>query len=168
MAPESYPSVRQGTGVVTSVPSDSPDDYATYMDLQKKAAFYKIQPEWVAFEILPVISTPAYGNLIAPTLCKKLKIQSQKDVKLLAEAKDIAYKEGFFNGSMCYGEFDGETVQVAKPKVRDLLIEKGLAFKYAEPESLVMSRSGEECVVALVDQWYIDYGEEEWRKTAET
>ncbi|KAI3849820.1 hypothetical protein MKW98_026734 [Papaver atlanticum] len=30
-----------------------------------------------------------------------------------------------------------------------------------------MSRSGDECVVALTDQWYITYGEEEWRKTAE-
>lgn len=27
-----------------------------------------------------------------------------------------------------------------------------------------MSRSGDECVVALTDQWYIIYGEEEWRK----
>ncbi|KAG1249664.1 hypothetical protein G6F68_013207 [Rhizopus microsporus] len=26
-----------------------------------------------------------------------------------------------------------------------------------------MSRSGDECVVALLDQWYIDYGEEEWK-----
>lgn len=37
---------------------------------------------------------------------------------------------------------------------------------YYEPESLVMSRSGDECVVALVDQWYIDYGEPEWRAQA--
>ena len=26
-----------GTGIVTSVPSDAPDDYAALMDLQKKA-----------------------------------------------------------------------------------------------------------------------------------
>ncbi|CAG8696973.1 1704_t:CDS:2, partial [Scutellospora calospora] len=38
---------------------------------------------------------------------------------------------------------------------------------YNEPEGLVMSRSGDECVVALCDQWYLDYGEEEWRKQAE-
>ncbi|KAI0497194.1 hypothetical protein KFK09_020416 [Dendrobium nobile] len=30
-----------------------------------------------------------------------------------------------------------------------------------------MSRSGDECVVALTDQWYITYGEEEWKKKAE-
>jgi leucyl-tRNA synthetase len=69
---------------------------------------------------------------------------------------------------MLVGLFKGETVQAAKPKVQQLLVEQGLAFKYAEPENLVMSRSGDECVVALVDQWYIDYGESEWRKAAET
>jgi hypothetical protein len=26
----------------------------------------------------------------------------------------------------------------------------------------VMSRSGDECVVALTDQWYLTYGEEHW------
>jgi leucyl-tRNA synthetase len=26
-----------------------------------------------------------------------------------------------------------------------------------------MSRSGDECVVALTDQWYLTYGEEEWQ-----
>ena len=29
----------KGTGVVTSVPSDSPDDYAAFVDLKKKKAF---------------------------------------------------------------------------------------------------------------------------------
>ena len=28
----------------------------------------------------------------------------------------------------------------------------------------VVSRSGDECVVALCDQWYLDYGNEEWKK----
>ncbi|XP_049989861.1 leucine--tRNA ligase, cytoplasmic-like, partial [Alexandromys fortis] len=33
-----------------------------------------------------------------------------------------------------------------------------------EPEKQVMSRSADECVVALCDQWYLDYGEESWKK----
>nr|XP_045727393.1 leucine--tRNA ligase, cytoplasmic-like [Mirounga angustirostris] len=33
-----------------------------------------------------------------------------------------------------------------------------------EPEKQVMSRSSDECVVALCDQWYLDYGEENWKK----
>ncbi|SPO26174.1 probable CDC60 - leucine--tRNA ligase, cytosolic [Ustilago trichophora] len=69
----------KGTGVVTSVPSDSPDDYATLMDLRKKAEYFKIDPQWAAFEPIPVIRTPAYGDMTAETLVKQLKIQSAKD-----------------------------------------------------------------------------------------
>lgn len=28
----------------------------------------------------------------------------------------------------------------------------------------MISRSGDECVVALTDQWYLTYGEEEWQR----
>ncbi|KAI8358400.1 leucyl-tRNA synthetase [Blakeslea trispora] len=153
----------KGTGVVTSVPSDSPDDFATLTDLKKKPEYYKIDPTWVeGFEPVPIIDTPNYGNLIAPKLCEIKKINSQKDRLQLAEAKEIAYKEGFYQGTMCIGDFKGEKVQDAKPKLREALIQSGEAFAYSEPESLIISRSGDECVVALLDQWYIDYGEEEW------
>ena len=30
---------------------------------------------------------------------------------------------------------------------------------YLEPESLVMSRTNDECVVAMTDQWYLVYGQ---------
>ena len=105
--------------------------------------------------------------MIAPATVKQLKIQSQKDTKQLAEAKEIAYKEGFYNGTMTVGEFKGESVQDAKPKVREAMIQAQLAFAYAEPEGLVISRSADECVVALMDQWYLDYGEEVWKKQTE-
>jgi leucyl-tRNA synthetase len=153
----------KGTGVVTSVPSDSPDDYANVMDLCKKPEFYKIQPEWIQpFEVAPVVSTPTYGDAIAPKLCQEMKINSPKDKDQLALAKEVAYKEGFYNGTMLQGEFKGMPVQEAKPLVRDSLIAHNLAFKYSEPEGVIMSRSGDECVVALCDQWYMDYGEEKW------
>ncbi|KAH9856352.1 leucine-tRNA ligase [Lenzites betulinus] len=157
----------KGTGVVTSVPSDSPDDFQTVTDLKKKPEFYKIDPSWVAFEPLPVITTPTYGDMIAPAVIKQLKIQSQKDTKQLAEAKEIAYKEGFYNGTMLVGDFKGLPVQEAKTRVREKLIEAGLAFAYAEPEGLIVSRSSDECVIALMDQWYLDYGEPTWRAQAE-
>ncbi|CAE6438008.1 unnamed protein product [Rhizoctonia solani] len=159
---------NKGTGVVTSVPSDSPADAQTLLDLQKKPAYYGIEPAWVEFQPLPIISTPTYGDLIAPALLKTLKIQSQKDVKQLAEAKDIAYKEGFYSGTMLIGKYKGMSVQDAKPKVREELIASGDAFSYSEPEGWVMSRSGDECVVSLEDQWYLDYGEKEWRAQAES
>lgn len=153
--------------MVTSVPSDSPDDYRTLMDLRKKPEMYKILPEWAAVDPIPVLSTPKYGDMAAEALCTQLKIQSQRDVKQLAEAKDLAYKEGFYNGTMTVGDFKGQPVTEAKAKVRQQMIEQNLAVAYAEPESEVISRSADVCVVALVDQWYLDYGEEEWKAVAQ-
>ncbi|KAI0151884.1 leucyl-tRNA synthetase, cytoplasmic [Hypoxylon sp. NC0597] len=155
----------KGTGVVTCVPSDSPDDYATITDLAKKADYYKIKKEWAELDIIPIIRTPT-SDLLALELVKKLKIASPKDAKQLKEAKELAYKEGFYQGHMLVGDFKGEKVADAKPKVRAQLIEAGLAFEYAEPENRVVSRSGDECTVALMEQYYIDYGEDSWRAIA--
>lgn len=33
-------------------------------------------------------------------------------------------------------------------------------------ELRLLRRSGDECVVALCDQWYLDYGEENWKQAA--
>ncbi|KAL9934387.1 hypothetical protein V8E36_006843 [Tilletia maclaganii] len=157
----------KGTGVVTSVPSDSPDDYATFMELRKKAEYYKVDPAWLAFDPIPVLSTPTYGNMTAEALVKQFKINSPKDKNQLAEAKELAYKEGFYSGTMLVGSYKGESVQDAKPKVRAEMIEAGLAFSYAEPEGKIVSRSGDDCIVALFDQWYLDYGEASWKEQAQ-
>jgi leucyl-tRNA synthetase len=133
----------KGTGVVTSVPSDSPDDYAMITELAKKAEFYGIKKEWAELEIHPIIQTPT-SDLLAPYLVKKLKIASPKDAKQLLEAKELAYKEGFYQGVMKVGDYKGEKVEVAKPKVRDGLIKNREAFAYSEPENKVSSRSGDE------------------------
>lgn len=85
----------------------------------------------------------------------------------MAEAKELAYKEGFYQGTMVIGPFKGMKVEDAKPKVREEMISNGVAFAYSEPENLIMSRSNDECVVALCDQWFLDYGEAGWLKKAE-
>ena len=158
---------NKGTGVVTCVPSDSPDDFMTVQDIRKKPEYYGVEPDWMPPATTPVLESPKYGNEIAKTLVEQLKIQSPKDKEKLAEAKDIAYKEGFYNGRMIVGKYSGEKVEEAKPKVRDDMVKDGLAFLYSEPEKQVVSRSGDTCVVSLEDQWYSDYGEPTWRKGTE-
>lgn len=158
---------NKGTGVVTSVPSDSPDDFMTTNDLFKKAEYYGIEKVWASNKPVPIISTPSFGDLCAPRICEQMKIQSPKDADLLAKAKEAVYKEGFYSGVMLIGPHKGEKVEKAKPLVRKQLIEDGFAFIYNEPEDLIMSRSGDECVIALCDQWYIDYGEAAWRAQTE-
>lgn len=157
---------NKGTGVVTCVPSDSPDDFVTTRDLANKPEYYKIEKDWVQTEIISIIHTEKYGDKCAEFLVNDLKIQSPKDSVQLAKAKELAYKEGFYSGTMAIGKYKGEKVEVAKPKVKADMIAAGQAFVYNEPEGLVISRSGDECIVSLEDQWYIDYGEESWKSQA--
>ncbi|XP_031274457.1 leucine--tRNA ligase, cytoplasmic-like [Pistacia vera] len=161
----------KGTGIVTSVPSDAPDDYMALHDLKAKPALrakFDVKDEWVLpFDIVPIINIPEFGDKSAEKVCLDLKIKSQNEKDKLAEAKRLTYLRGFTEGTMLVGEHAGKKVQEAKPLLRSMLIETGQAIMYSEPEKRVMSRSGDECVVALTDQWYITYGEEEWRKLAE-
>ncbi|CAA0820552.1 Unknown protein [Striga hermonthica] len=160
----------KGTGIVTSVPSDSPDDYMALHDLKAKPAFrakYGVKDEWILpFEIIPIIHHPDFGDKSAERVCIEKKIKSQNEREKLDEAKKIIYKGGFYEGTMLVGEFTGMKVQEAKGLIRSKLLELEQAVVYSEPEKKVMSRSGDECVVALTDQWYITYGEQEWKKAA--
>ena len=162
---------NKGTGIVTSVPSDSPDDFAGLRDLKKKAPMrekYGLTDEMVLpFEPVPIIDIPGYSNMSALKACEDLKIVSQNDKEKLAEAKDMCYTKGFHQGLMLVGTYKGKNVHYAKDRVRDELFAKGLMVMYKEPESLVVSRSQDECVVGLSDQWYLVYGEPEWRKQCE-
>eukprot|EP00300_Choanocystis_sp_HF-7_P022239 c2141_g1_i1.p1 GENE.c2141_g1_i1~~c2141_g1_i1.p1 ORF type:complete len:1094 (+),score=322.21 c2141_g1_i1:39-3284(+) len=159
-------STNKTTGVVTSVPSDSPDDYMALQDLKNKPALrqkFNIKDEWVLpFEPIPIIEVEGESNMYAVQVCNEMKITSQNDRVKLENAHDIVYKKGFYQGKMIAGPFAGRKVEEAKPLIRNQLLEAGLADKYAEPAGLVMSRSGDECVVALCDQWYLDYGESAW------
>ncbi|XP_052598053.1 leucine--tRNA ligase, cytoplasmic [Peromyscus californicus insignis] len=158
----------KGTGVVTSVPSDSPDDLAALRDLKKKQAFrakYGIRDDMVLpFEPVPVLEIPGIGTLPAVTLCDELKIQSQNDREKLAEAKEKLYLRGFYDGVMLVDGFKGQKIQNVKKTIQKNMIDSGDALIYMEPEKQVMSRSSDECVVALCDQWYLDYGDESWKK----
>ncbi|XP_019361916.1 PREDICTED: leucine--tRNA ligase, cytoplasmic isoform X1 [Gavialis gangeticus] len=160
----------KGTGVVTSVPSDAPDDIAALRDLKKKQALrgkYGIKDEMVLpFEPVPIIEIPGYGSLSAPLVCDELKIQSQNDREKLTEAKERVYLKGFYEGIMLVDGFKGQKVQDVKKVIQKMMVDNGEAMIYMEPEKQVISRSADECVVALCDQWYLDYGEINWKKQA--
>eukprot|EP00750_Incisomonas_marina_P020549 INCI4053.1.p1 GENE.INCI4053.1~~INCI4053.1.p1 ORF type:complete len:995 (-),score=191.74 INCI4053.1:95-2965(-) len=177
-------SMGKGTGVVTSVPSDAPDDYAALRDLQKKPDFrakFGITDEMVLpYEVIPIINIDdkhgaftidefgiqadvKLADRSAVVMCEALGVVSQNDREKLKYAKERCYKLGFNFGVMACGKYKGMPVTEAKLKVRQDMIEEGLAAEYFEPEKLVVSRSGDECVVSFEDQWFLDYGEEKWR-----
>lgn len=166
-------SMEKGTGVVTSVPSDAPDDYACYADI--KANYKGICDTYgidAAQELgerppVPILELPGVGECAAERLCVERGVKSQYDAELLKEIKEICYRQGFYDGVMKMGPFAGRKVQEAKALCRDLMVGAGDAFAYSEPASEVISRSGCRCVVAQANQWYLAYGEPEWKALAE-
>ena len=158
----------KGTGVVMSVPSDSPDDYINFIQLVKKPDYrakLNLKDEWVVpFEIVPIIECPGeLGTNAAQVAIAKFGINGPKDTDKLEEAKKLVYQTGFYEGKMMCGPYAGLAVAEAKVKTSAALKGSDDAITYYEPQKTVMSRSGDECVVSHCNQWYIAYGTEEWR-----
>jgi len=160
--------MNKGTGIVTSVPSDSPDDFMNLQMLRNK-------PEWRAkwgltddmvmpFEPISIIDVPGYSDMSAEKACTDKKVKSPNDKAKLEEAKELCYQKGFYEGIMKVGEFTGKKVEEAKPLVRQMLLDSNQALKYYEPQEETVSRSGYVCIVALCDQWYLDYGNEKYKE----
>ena len=163
-------SETKGTGIVMSVPSDSCDDYVNFTTLLAKPAYREklgIKDEWVTpFEVIPIIEIPGeLGRDAAKVTVEKLGITSAKDTAKLEEAKKIVYQAGFYQGVMIAGPFAGCKVAEAKVKMMKEMTDNEIGLRYFEPTKEVISRSGDECVVALCDQWFIEYGKEDWKKS---
>jgi len=139
-------SMGKGTGVVTSVPSDAPDDFAALRDLQKKEEMrkkFKVTEEMVIpYNPVPIINIPEYGDFAALKACDDFKIQSQNDKELLIKAKEKVYLKGFYEGVMLVGSCKGKKVFESKNIVKKEMIDNGDAEIYYEPESNVVARSG--------------------------
>lgn len=144
----------KATGVVSSVPSDSPDDFIALQDIKENRNGikdkYKIKDEWVLpFEVVPIIEIEGIGNQSAVTVCEELKIKNQYETEKLALAKEKTYLKGFTHGVMIIGPHSGKKVAEVKPIIKQELIEASKGLLYNEPESLVVSRSGMEAIYKL-------------------
>jgi leucyl-tRNA synthetase len=73
-------SSEKGTGVVASVPSDCPTDFAALRDLKNTPTLreqYGITEEMVKFDAIPVINVPSLSTTSAVTAVEEMKISSQ-------------------------------------------------------------------------------------------
>lgn len=106
-------SMTKGTGVVTSVPSDAPDDYQALKDVRQDingiASKYKVDLSLIK-EPIEIIEIPEIGRAAAPRLCEEKGVRDQYDKEKLKEIKEICYTRGFYEGVMVAGEYAGQRV----------------------------------------------------------
>lgn len=156
-----------GTGLVTSVPSDAPDDWIALKELQENEELLKefgLDPaEIKAIQPIPIIESKGWGPFPAKEIIEKMGIRRSGDPRL-EEAKKIVYKAGYHTGRMnqnC-GEFAGLRVEEAKERIKEMMIKNGEADLFYDLSEEVICRCGQPVVVKKIpDQWFIDYGNTE-------
>lgn len=153
-----------GTGLVMSVPAHAPKDYQALMDLKAKnhELASKIEP-------IPIITTEGYGKIPAKEICEKMGVSNQTDQKLEDATNDL-YQDEFTKGKLneqC-GEFANIKVEFGRDKVRVWLQENNHLEKFPVLENApVHCRCGAQCVVKILsNQWFLNYGDKEWKKLA--
>lgn len=170
--PSHFCDPKKGTGIVTSVPSDAPDDYIGLKDLQIQEECRKYHlnyDEIVKIKPIPIIESKDFGTIPAQRICEELQIRNQMERKKLEKAKQIIYKKGFYEGIMLVGKYKGEKVEIVKDKVKNDLIKEGKAELFYELTGKVVCRCLTESVVKIVsNQWFIKYSDPKWKKQAHT
>ncbi|MFX1510123.1 MAG: leucine--tRNA ligase [Promethearchaeota archaeon] len=172
--PAEFVDPENATGVVYSVPSHAPFDWAALHDIQKtKKAIQGFKLDFDAIKSIKPISIiriEGYGEHPAIELVEKMKIKDQKATARLDEATDTLYKAEYYQGVMKEntGPFAGRKVSEIKDEVIALLEEQNRAFKFYQPDQKpVVCRCGNDIVVAVLpDQWFINYGNPEWKAKA--
>jgi len=168
--PADFVDPKNATGVVMSVPGHAPYDYVALENLHKAATKlkkYGLTPE-IAATIKPVsiITVPEYSDIPAGDVVKQMGIVDQLDPRLEDATKEV-YRHEFHAGKMKQntGRYAGLSVAEAKEKVKEDLIREGKAdAMYELLNKPVVCRCGTECIVKIFrDQWFIDYGKQEWK-----
>ncbi|MBI2107493.1 leucine--tRNA ligase, partial [Candidatus Woesearchaeota archaeon] len=171
--PSSICNPNIATGIVRSVPSHAPFDWAALNDLQNSKS--ECEKYGLNFEeirkIKPIslIKVEGMGEHPSIEISKKMGVKSHKDSALLEKATQEAYKKEFFSGVMKdnAGKYRGMPVAKAKEEIKqDMLNSRQAALMY-ELTGKVVCRCLTPAIIKIVsDQWFIAYGNREWKKLA--
>ncbi len=167
--PAAFVEADSGTGVVMSVPAHAPYDYRALGDLKSDK---KTQQQFgISVDVSPIviIESEGYSGVPAAQAIAQVGTTGQNDARL-EKATSVLYSHEFYKGKMLgnTGRFAGMTVAVAKNEVKQDLLSSGIAdTMYELVNKPVKCRCGAECVVKLLsDQWFLDYGNKEWKGLA--
>ena len=161
--PATFVTADTGTGIVMSVPSHAPYDWMALKELQAKD-----YPGAKEIKPISLITVDGFGEHPAVEMCEKLKCKDTKDPKV-EEATGEVYKKEFHTGKLKEntGKYAGKSIQEAKPLIiEDFTTEKKAAVMQ-ELINPVVCRCLTRCHVKIVDdQWFLKYGDENWKQQA--
>lgn len=167
--PASFVEADSGTGIVMSVPAHAPYDYQALEDLKNDKKTQKEFGISVNASPIIIIESEGYSGVPAGEAIKQVGATGQNDSKLEKATSDL-YSHEFYKGKMMgnTGRFAGMAVAAAKNEVKQDVMQSGAAgTMYELVNKPVKCRCGAECVVKLLsDQWFLDYGNKEWKGLA--
>ncbi|MDY0224302.1 MAG: class I tRNA ligase family protein, partial [Candidatus Methanomethylophilaceae archaeon] len=143
--PAAFCNPAVGTGLVTSVPSDAPDDWISLEAVKKDPKMiseYGLSQELIDSVVpISIISISGYGDFPAKDMIDKFSIKEPGDPKLV-DAKKQVYKDGYHMGKMkdTCGKFAGMRVEEAKDKMKDAMIAAGEAEVFHDLTEEVVCR----------------------------
>lgn len=154
-----------GTGLVTSVPSDAPDDWISLQDVKNDPSMteeYGLTREMIDSAVpISIIDMDGYGDFPAKDVIESMGIERSGDPKLI-DAKKQVYKDGYHTGRMkeICGPFAGMRVEEAKEKMKQAMLDSGEAAVFYDLSEEVVCRCGERVRIKRVDdQWFINYAD---------
>jgi leucyl-tRNA synthetase len=167
--PASFVDPNNGTGIVMSVPAHAPYDYQALVDLRKDDNTLRKYNITVNVDPIKIIQTDAFSSnelSAAEIIVASYSIKDQNDPKL-EDATNKLYSEEFHNGKLLpnIDEIGNLTVIEARENIKAKIISQGIGTTMYELKNSVKCRCGTSCVVKLLtNQWFINYGDENWKK----
>ncbi|ABP96080.1 leucyl-tRNA synthetase [Metallosphaera sedula] len=165
--PADFVDPTTATGVVMSVPAHAPFDY-----------FY-LKKAKVGIEPIPVVAVEGQGDAPAKDLVESSHPKNDADLKKLTEQLyRLEFNKGLMRSDILRLVKDelraelsvvaGKQVPEARKMVTDILIQRKAGTKMLEiMNKPVYCRCGNEVVVKILqDQWFLDYGNPEWKAKA--
>jgi len=180
--PAKFVDPNVATGVVMSVPAHAPFDYVALKELEDDPEYSNIVKN---IEIVPVVEVPGEEEPLAPKVVKRMGIKSTEEKEKLEMATKEVYSLEYRKGRL-----REDVLERVKGDERLIAALKALMAKERVPEARertakwlklfgagdsfyeikngpVYSRFGNEVVVkVLKDQWFLNYGDPEWKALA--
>ncbi|HIP88696.1 MAG TPA: leucine--tRNA ligase, partial [Thermococcus paralvinellae] len=170
--PANFVDPDNATGVVMSVPAHAPFDHIALEDLKRNTEIllkYDIDPRIIeGITYISLIELEGYGEFPAVEEVKKLGAKSQEDREKLEQATKTIYKAEYHRGIFKIEPYKGIPVSKVKDMIAEDMKKRGIAdIMYEFAEKNVISRFGNRAVIKIIhDQWFIDYGNPEWKARA--